>query len=79
MPRGFFSAWGCCARCGRVVSCRARTTDGAVGTLPYKHKWDSGPGGGWCDGHKYPALHYTESDQEQFVRDIQEAKLRKRR
>jgi len=70
---GFLSAWGCCSRCGKVVSCRAATSDGAVGSTPYRHKWRRGPDGGWCDGHLHPALHYTESDEFERVAQIQQA------
>ena len=58
-------------RGGQVVSCRARTTDEAVGRKPYRHKWWYYPGG-WCDGHLYPALHFTESpDRERVDRILQ--------
>ena len=66
----FMSAWGCCARCGKVVSVRARTREQAVGSSPYNHKWRCGPDGGWCDGHAYPALHFTESDEFDQVKKI---------
>lgn len=69
--RGFLSAWGCCARCGKVVSCRARTADEAEGSKPYVHKWAKGADGGWCDGHGHPALHYTESDEFDRVKEIE--------
>lgn len=70
--KGFMSAWGCCARCGKVVSCRAPDRESAVGSRPYVHKWRRGSGGGWCDGHEHPALHYTESDEFDEVRTIQQ-------
>ena len=69
--RGFLYAWGCCARCGKVVSVRAATKEGAVGSWPYAHKWRRGADGGWCDGHKHPALHFTESDEFDHVDEIQ--------
>jgi hypothetical protein len=69
-PGGFLSAWGCCARCGKVVTVRAPTRAAAVGSWPYVHKWRRGPDGGWCDGHKYPALHFTESDEFDHVETI---------
>jgi len=71
MVRGFFSAYGCCFRCGQVDSCRARTTEAAAGARPYRHKWWYYPGG-WCDGHLYPALHFTESPDRKTVAHLLE-------
>ena len=66
----FRSAQGCCARCGRVISCHAKTSEGAVGSRPYRHKPRREPGTEWCDGHLYPALHYEESPDRRRVEMI---------
>ena len=60
--RGFFSAWGCCAVCRRVVSVRAATPMEAVGSKPYIHKVAVGKGLPWCPGVAHPALHFTKSE-----------------
>lgn len=65
----FMSARGCCARCRKVVSCRARNELEAVGSHPYRHKVRCGDPQ-WCDGHLYPALHFLESADEQAIKDI---------
>lgn len=70
----YFSAYGCCRVCRRVVSCRARTVEEAVGSRPYRHKAERGPGLPWCPGAALPALHYTESREQDFVEEVQRLK-----
>ena len=63
------SASGCCARCRKVVSCRAASRERAVGSLPYRHKVRRGDPD-WCDGHLCPALHFTESADKEMIQVI---------
>lgn len=70
----FWSAWGCCARCRRMVSVRAPTEARAPGSRPYRHKPRRGRDEPWCDGHRYPALHYTESCDQASVAAVERIK-----
>lgn len=70
--RGFLSAWGCCAVCRRVVSVRAATRSGAVGSKPYIHKVTRGRGEPWCPGVAHPALHFTESTDTEAIERIKQ-------
>ena len=66
----FFSAWGCCAICHRVVTVRAGALTEAAGSKPYSHKATLGPRLPWCAGVGYPALHFTESMDTKTVEEI---------
>ena len=66
----FMSAWGCCAVCRRVVSCRAPDFKAAVGSKPYSHKAVAGGDKPWCEGVHEPALHFTRSTDLKAVEEI---------
>jgi len=68
----FRSAYGCCSRCRRIVSVQASTLAEAAGSVPYRHKEHYGTDEPWCDGHHYPALHFTESNDLEAVEDIKQ-------
>ena len=64
------SAWGCCAVCRRIVTCRAATLADAVGSKPYRHKAVAGGDKPWCEGAHEPALHFTKSTDTKALEEI---------